>query len=325
MIEARVLSVKLMYQSRFDQAGENRAAEKRFRARRNYAAALLVVIGLAGALMAQAGRRPVTSSEGGVLVSIVARHTDNSAAQITTKQLAVYDNGVEQAIRNFTPDPSPARIVLLVDNSLTIRADVEKLEQAAREFAYEIFEGDRLLIVGYDEEAEIVSDWTDDAKSIESSLKLFRKKGQPHLFDAASAVIEQALRAMPGQKRVMVVISDGLDRGSKTPFEKILSELQKQDITVYAVQAQDRTRGAIRRDVPKPKQVIEKLVEGTGGLIFSIDEPGVAAKSICDELRKNRYVISYLPSSAPFGEARSLLVLGDEGITVRAKTAQQPN
>ena len=325
VIEARVLSVKLMYQSRFDQAGENRAAEKRFRARLNYAAALLVVIGLAGALMAQAGRRPATSGEGGVLVSIIARRTDNSAAQITAKQLAVYDNGVEQAIRNFTPDPSPARIVLLVDNSLTIRADVEKLEQAAREFAYEIFEGDKLLIVGYDEEAEIVSDWTDDAKSIESSLKLFRKKGQPHLFDAASAVIEQALHAMPGQKRVIVVISDGLDRGSKTSFEKILSELQRQDITVYAVQAQDRTRGAIRRDVPKPKQVIEKLVEGTGGLIFSIDEPGVAAKSICDELKKNRYVISYLPSSVPFGEARSLLVLGDEGITVRAKTAQQPN
>ena len=324
VIEARVLSVKLMYQSRFDQAGENRAAEKLFRARRRYAAAL-VVIGLAGTLMAQAGRRPVPSSEGGVLVSIIARRTDNSAAQITAKQLAVYDNGVEQAIRNFTPDPSPARIVLLVDNSLTIRADVEKLEQAAREFAYEIFEGDKLLIVGYDEEAEIVSDWTDDAKSIESSLKLFRKRGQPHLFDAASAVIEQALRAMPGQKRVIVVISDGLDRGSKTSFEKILGELQKQDITVYAVQAQDRTRGAIRRDVPKPKQVIEKLVEGTGGVIFSIDEPGVAAKSICDELKKNRYIISYLPSSAPFGEARSLLVLGDEGITVRAKTAQQPN
>jgi Ca-activated chloride channel family protein len=325
VIEARVLSVKLMYQSRFDQAGENRAAEKRFRARLNYAAALLVVIGLAGALMAQAGRRPATSGEGGVLVSIIARRTDNSAAQITAKQLAVYDNGVEQAIRNFTPDPSPARIVLLVDNSLTIRADVEKLEQAAREFAYEIFEGDKLLIVGYDEEAEIVSDWTDDAKSIESSLKLFRKKGQPHLFDAASAVIEQALHAMPGQKRVIVVISDGLDRGSKTSFEKILSELQRQDITVYAVQAQDRTRGAIRRDVPKPKQVIEKLAEGTGGLIFSIEEPGAAAKSICDELKKNRYVISYLPSSVPFGEARSLLVLGDEGITVRAKTAQQPN
>lgn len=259
------------------------------------------------------------------MVSIVARRVDNSTAQITARQLAVYDNGVEQTIRNFTPDPSPARIVLLVDNSLTIRADIERLEQAAREFAYEIYEGDKLLIVGYDEEAEIVADWTDDAKSIESSLKLFRKKGQPHLFDAASAVIDQALRATPGQKRVIVVISDGLDRGSKTSFDKILSELQRLDITVYAVQAQDRTRGAIRRDVPKPKQVIDKLVEGTGGVIFSIDQPSVAAKTICDELRKNRYVISYLPSSAPFGEARNLLVVGDEGITVRAKTLQQPN
>ena len=275
--------------------------------------------------MAQAGRRPATTNEGGVMVNIVATRTEKRGAQITARQLAVYDNGVEQTIRNFTPDPSPARIVLLVDNSLTIRADIEKLERAAREFAYEIFEGDKLLIVGYDEEAEIVSDWTDDAKSIESSLKLFRKKGQPHLFDATSAVMEQALRTVPGQKNVIVVISDGLDRGSKTTFEKTLSELQRLDITVYAVQAQDRTRGAIRRDVPKPRQVIDRLVEGTGGAIFSIDEPNVAAKSICDELRKNRYVVSYTPSSVPFGEARSLLVLGDEGITVRAKTAQQPN
>jgi Ca-activated chloride channel family protein len=316
-----------MYQPRSEEAAipGKRIAERLFPVFLSYAAGILLLLALSGAARAQAGRRQPTSNEGGVLVSIVAQRTDNSRKPITAKQLAVYDNGVEQTIRNVTPDPSPARIVLLVDNSLTIRADVEKLERAAREFAYEIFEGDKLLIVGYDEQAEIVSDWTDDAKSIESSLKLFRKKGQPHLFDAATAVIDQALKATPGEKRIIVVISDGLDRGSKTSFEKILAELQRQDITVYAVQAQDRTRGAIRRDVPKPKQVIDKLVEGTGGAIFSIDEPGVAAKAICDELRRNRYVLSYLPSNAPFGEVRNLLIVGDEGITVRAKTMQQPN
>ena len=311
-----------MHQPRFDRA---RSFLQRFRPRLNYATGFALLLIGCGLAMAQAGRRPAANGEGGVLVNIVAARTDKSNTRITAKQLSVYDNGIEQTIRNFTPDPSPARIVLLVDNSLTIRADVEKLERAAREFAYEIFEGDKLLIVGYDEEAEIVSDWTDDAKSIESSLKLFRKKGQPHLFDAAKAVIEEALHNVPGQKNVIVVISDGLDRGSKATFEKTLAELQRLDITVYAVQAQDRTRGAIRRDVPKPRQVIDRLVEGTGGAIFSIEEPSVAAKSICDELRKNRYVVSYVPSSTPFGEARSLLVLGDEGIAVRAKTAQQPN
>src|SRR5262245_11919506 len=226
----------------------------------------LLVIGLVSvSILAQSGVRPNANAAGGVMVNVVARRDNKQTGPITSKELSVYDNGVEQSIRNFTPDPSPARLVLLVDNSLTIRADVEKLEQAAREFAYEIFEGDKMLIVGYDEQAEIVADWTDDAKSIETALKTFRKKGEPHLFDALSAVVDEALRPLAGQKRAIVVISDGLDRGSKTSFDEVLAKLQSQDVTVYAVQAIDRTRGAIRRDVPKPKQVIDKLVEGTGG------------------------------------------------------------
>ena len=115
-------------------------------------------------MLGQSGYKPNANASGGVMVGVVARRESNKTIPVTSKEVSVYDNGVEQSIRNFTPDPSPARIVLLVDNSLTIRADVDKLEQAAREFAYEIFEGDKLLIVGYDEQAEIVSDWTDDAK-----------------------------------------------------------------------------------------------------------------------------------------------------------------
>jgi VWFA-related protein len=286
---------------------------------------LLATAILAVSIVGQSGYRPNANASGGVMVGVIARRDDNKTTPITSKELSIYDNGVEQSIRNFTPDPSPSRIVLLVDNSLTIRADVDKLEQAAREFAYEIYEGDKLLIIGYDEEAEIVSDWTDDAKAIETKLKLFRKKGQPHLFDAIRAVVEEALRPMQNQKRIIVVISDGLDRGSKATFEQTLAELQSDNIMVYAVQAVDRTRGAIRRDVPKPKVVIDKLAEGTGGQIFSIDEPQAAAKAICDELRQNRYVLSYVPSSAPYGQARSLLVVGNEGITVRSKSMQQPN
>src|SRR6266478_1117241 len=250
---------------------------------------------LAVAILGQAGRRALSTNTGGVLVAVVAKRDNNSSSQITAKQISVYDNGVEQTIKNFTPDPSPARLVLLVDNSLTIRADVEKLEQGTREFAYEIFEGDKMLIVGYDEQAEIVADWTDDAKSIEASLKTFRKKGEPHLFDALSAVVDQALRPLSGQKRAIVVISDGLDRGSKTGFEKVLAELQAQDITVYAVQAIDRTRGAIRRDVPKPKQVIDKLVEGTGGAIFSIEKPSAPAKTLCPDPTRCRSAAAPIP------------------------------
>jgi len=182
-----------------------------------------------------------------------------------------------------------------------------------------------LLIVGYDNSAEIVADWTDDAKKLETELKTFRKKGDPHLFDAITAVVNEALQPLSAQKRAIVVISDGLDRGSQSKFQQVLNSLQALDIVVYCVQAQDRTRGAIRRDVPKPRQVVNELAEGTGGRIFPIDNPSEAAKAICDELRKNRYVLSYLPQSVPLSEPRRLLVMGERGIDARSKTMQPVN
>src|SRR5882672_2610806 len=286
---------------------------------------LLTAACLLSTLLAQAGRQAHPSSTASTVLNVVASRANGASNPITAKDISLFDNGVEQSVRNFAPDMSPARIVLLVDNSLTIRAEVEKLERATLEFAYEIFDGDKLLIVGYDNNAEIVSDWTDNAKKIETELKTFRKKGDPHLFDAIAAVVEDALRPLSAQKRAIIVISDGLDRGSKTKFTQALSLLQSLDITVYCVQAQDRTRGAIRRDVPKPRQVIDDLAEGTGGRVFPIDDPSVAAKAICDELRKNRYVLSYLPQSVQYSEERRLMVLGEEGIKARAKTMQPPD
>jgi VWFA-related protein len=280
---------------------------------------------LIGNLFAQAGRRSHPDSNSATLVNVVAVRTEGAPTPITAKEISFFDNGVEQNIRNFSPDLSAAKIVLLVDNSLTIRADVEKLETAAQEFAYEIYDGDKLLIVGYENSAEIVSDWTDDAKKIEAELKAFHKKGDPHLFDGIAAVVNEALQPLSAQKRVIVVISDGLDRGSTWKFQQTLNLLQSLDIVVYCVQAQDRTRGAIRRDVPKPRQVINDLAEATGGRIFPIDDPRAAASAICDELRKNRYVLSYLPQSVPLSEPRRLLVMGERGIDARSKTMQPVN
>jgi VWFA-related protein len=286
---------------------------------------LLTAASLLSSLLAQAGRQAHPSSTASTVLNVVASRANGASTPITAKDISLFDNGVEQSVRNFAPDMSPARIVLLVDNSLTIRAEVEKLERATLEFAYEIYDGDKLLIVGYDNNAEIVSDWTDNAKKIEAELKTFRKKGDPHLFDSIMAVVEDGLRPLSAQKRAIVVISDGLDRGSKAKFKQALSALQALDIAVYCVQAPDRTRGAIRRDVPKPRQVIDDLAEGTGGRIFPIDDPSAAAKAICDELRKNRYVLSYLPQSVSYSEERRLLVMGEEGINARAKTMQPSN
>ncbi len=301
------------------------------RARLKIFAGLLALAAFSALALGQAGRRPGAGGgaeprDRGVFLNVSAARTNGSADLLSASELAVYDGGLEQKIQSLTLDPGPARIVILVDNSLGLRADVEKLQRAAREFAYEIYEGDRVMVIGYDQNAEIIADWTDDPKKIEEALPQFRKRGEPHLFDALSAVMSDALAPFSGtnRKRAVVLIADGLDRGSKSGFQQVFDELLRQDITVYALQLPDRTGGALRRDRLKPAQVIQKLTEGTGGRVLSPNEPREAAQAICDELRKNRYILAYTPSSVPLTDRRRILVVPDEGITVRHKL-QQPS
>jgi VWFA-related protein len=297
-----------------------------------FTAVLIISLLLAALAAGQAGRRSGggetdIGKERGMFLNVTAAREDGSDERVTAKEVSLYDGGQEQAIQAFTPDPSPARIVILVDNSLGLRADVEKLQKATREFAYEIYEGDKVMVIGYDQNAEIIADWTDDAKKIEAALPQFRKQGEPHLFDALSAVIADAFGPLVGRtrKRIIVLVADGLDRGSHTHFEKVYGDLLRQDITVYALQIPDRTGGALRRDQLKPAQAIQKLTEGTGGRVLSVNDSRDAAKSICDELRKNRYVLAYTPTSLPLYDARRLLVLANEGINVRHKLQQPGN
>lgn len=283
---------------------------------------------LASFLPAQSRRNTRGSNENdGTILTVTATREDKKPEQIKIENLFLYENGIEQKIKNLSVDPSPAKILILVDNSLTLPTAVETMKKAAMEFAYEIFDGDQLFVIAYDEKAEIIQEWTDDAKKMEASLTTFRKKGNPFLFDALDISMKEILLPlMPGtRKTAVVVIGDGLDRGSKTPFDKVLGELQNQNVTVYALQIPDRTGGAFRRDQPKAGAVITRLAEETGGKVFPFEEAQTAAKFICDELRKSRYLLSYMPTNTSSYDARKLFLLADEGIAVRTKAGHPPN
>lgn len=280
-----------------------------------------------GSIFAQSRHSAATINSDETVLNVIASRSDQKKDPIKVENLFLYENGFEQKIKNFSFDPSPSRIVILVDNSQTLPTDLEKMKKAAMEFAYEIFDGDQLFVIAYDEKPEIVQEWTDDAKKMEASMAGFRKKGNPYLFDAMNAAIHEVLLPlMPGtRKTAIVVIGDGLDRGSKTQFDKLLNELTGDNITVYSLKLPDRTGGAYRRDQPKASEVLTQLTEGTGGTIFDFENAQDAAKSICDELRQHRYLLSYSSLNTSSYDARRLFLVADTGINVRTKQSQPPN
>lgn len=298
---------------------------------KRFGSAVICIICSATVLSSIAAGQSRRSSQGadaeGIVLNVTAWRTDKSNDPIRLENIFLYENGIEQKVRNFSYDPSPAKILLLVDNSKTIPIDVEKMKKAAMEFVYEIYDGDQLFVIGYDEKPEIVQEWTDDAKKFEAAISTFRKKGNPYLFDALRAAMSEVLLPLiPGtRKTAIVIVGDGLDRGSAAKFDDVLAELQEHSVTVYSLQVQDRTGGAYRRDMPKPGAVIKRLTEETGGRAFALSDAQVAAKSICDELRRNRYLLSYLPLNTSSFDARRVFLVASDGIELRAKTAQPPN
>ena len=267
------------------------------------------------------------SATQGTVLSVLATRDDKKTDPIKIDNLDLYENGIEQKINNFVSDPSPSKIVLLVDNSQTLQTSVDKMKDAAMQFAYEIYDGDQIFTLAYDQRPEIVQEWTDDPKKMEASFVTFQKKGNPYLFDSIDMTIDQIIQPlMPGtRKTALVIISDGLDRGSKKTFDQVLNELLARDIVVYSLQLPDRTGGAYRRDQPKAKEVIQELADKTGGKVFDFSDAQNAAKTICDELRNNRYLLSYQPQETSSYDARRLLLLGSNGISIRIKSAQPPN
>jgi VWFA-related protein len=247
---------------------------------------------------------------------------------LTRDKVELYDGGVFQKIESLAPDPSPARIVVLLDNSATLQTDVKKLAAVPAAFAPEIYEGDKVMIIGYDLKPEIITDFTDKPEELQNTLSLLRKTDTPHLFDALDVVMEDVMRPAVGySKRVIVLVSDGLDRDSKVKFDRILSTLQDENITVYAIQVKDRTRGALRKDAPKPVDCLEQLTGGTGGKIYSIDgDIKAAVKEICDEQRNERYQLTYYPEGInPINKRHILLTSPDATVVLRLKGFHPPH
>lgn len=292
--------------------------------------------------LAQSGRT-TTASRRSLVIPVIATRlddpnkpkkllasnlSDDTTPLIGKHELEFYDGGVVQKIENFAPDQTPARIVVLMDNSATLQVEIDKLAAVPAAFAPEIYEGDKVMVIGYDLKPEIITEFTDEPKDLQGTKELLRKSDSPHLFDALNVVMEDVLRPAVGySKRVIVIVGDGLDRGSSVKFDQILSTLQDENVTVYAIQARDRTRGALRKDSPKAADALEQLTIGTGGKAYPMDgDIKSAVKEICDELRNNRYQLTYSPEGvSPINKRRLLLTASTASIAVRYKASHPPH
>jgi len=230
------------------------------------------------------------------LVPIPASVVDSRGFVITGLKLEDFElrvDGQVKAISDLTRTETNVRLVMLFDNSGSVDVTREFEKQAATHFFRKVMRpADEAAIYSVESESYLAQPLTRDISRLERTIESFGKpEGSTSLFDA---IIEAAAYLRPySGRRVLVIVSDGVDTTSRSDFETTIKRVLADDCQVFIVQT-GLYEGANLRALAAERRM-EQLAGQTGGAAYipkTTTELDYAFQQIAADLAQ-QYVLSY--------------------------------
>ncbi|MBO0721533.1 MAG: VWA domain-containing protein [Blastocatellia bacterium] len=283
------------------------------------------------------------------LVSVPVIVTDRDGKfipNLTQRNFSLYEENVRQSIDNFSSIEVPFNVVLILDTSGSTRFKLEDIQEAALSFIDQLREQDRVMIVSFDSQVYVDSEFTSDRKKLRKAILQTRTGGATRLYDSIDLVLTERLAKVTGRKAI-VLFSDGVDTASKLATAPSTVDLvEESGVLLYAVQYDTKedvrhgivgtarggsrpvtiqipTTGASVEDYQRADRYMKELTDRSGARLYKADLLGdikQAFQLIADELR-HQYTISYYPSNDKRdGSYRRIRVVVDQSnVAVRAR------
>ncbi len=154
---------------------------------------------------------------------------------LTKQDFRVYEDGVEQEIADFAAIETPFNVVLLLDTSRSTRFKIEEIQRAAMAFVEQLRPHDRVMVVSFDEEVYIDSEFTSDRNQLRRAIYGTRTGGGTKLYDAVDLVITERLTQIEGRKAI-VLFTDGVDTMSKLASARsTIERVEESNVLVYPI------------------------------------------------------------------------------------------
>ena len=146
----------------------------------------------------------------------------------------VFEDGVEQEIQNFFPVDAPFSVGLLLDTSRSTVGKLARIQDSAIEFLDQIHPDDEVMVISFDDEVYLDSDFTRDKGAVERAIKMTRSGQRTQLYEAVYLGMQQ-LREQPHRK-VMVLFTDGVDTNSPSSSAQETVDVAKEaEVTIYTI------------------------------------------------------------------------------------------
>lgn len=308
----------------------------------------------------QSQQPPTISSEVNVVNVLATVRTKHGeiVRNLTKDDFVLEEDGRPQSISYFTHESDlPLTLGLLVDTSLSQRRVLEEERNASQIFLNQVLRvnKDLAFVIHFDREVELLQDLTSSRQKLEAALTLLQTPrpdeervsndsdpypgsrrgrmggggGGTLLYDAVYLASNELMNKQVGRK-ALIVLSDGVDRGSKKTLATAIEAAQRADTLVYSILFTDedaynrrgfgergdqgmgrmggmgggmgRREGGRDRfpqqERPDGKKILERISRQTGGRLFEVSKKQAIDQiynQIQEELR-NQYSVGYTPN-----------------------------
>jgi VWFA-related protein len=293
---------------------------------------------------------------------------------------SLQEDGHPQTINYFQRESDLSlRMGLLVDTSMSQRKVLEQERSASYSFLDHLLrpDKDQDFVIHFDREVELLQDFTASRPKLQAALQSLQTPqfdnsannggndgggnsgggggyggrgggrgshghgGGTLLYDAIYLASDDMMSKQKGRK-ALIVLSDGVDHGSKETLTSAIETAQRSDTVVYSILFKDddehnnggfgmgqhggggRHGGGYPRQEERPdgKKILQQISKATGGKLYEVSkkEPIDKIYSEIEEELRNQYSIGYTPDKNDgYGYHKILLVAKQKDLLVQAR------
>jgi VWFA-related protein len=315
---------------------------------------LATLVFLALALPLPGQQTPTFSSDVKVvnLLATVRDKHGQIVSNLTKDDFKLEEDGRPQTIRYFAKETDlPLTLGLLVDTSMSQRRVLEQERIASYAFLEHLMreDKDKAFVIHFDWDIELLQDLTSSRKKLNAALEKLdnpefeqsgggggspgsgghHRGGGTTLYDAVFLASDELMQKQHGRK-ALIILSDGVDTGSKLTLTRAIEAAQRANTLVYSILFSDKDAygggyggypggmgggmgrhggggmgrggptGYPQQSLPNGKKVLEQISRETGGRFFEVSKKQPIDQiyaSIEEELR-NQYSLGYSPDKS---------------------------
>jgi Ca-activated chloride channel homolog len=231
----------------------------------------------------------------------------------------ILDNGRPQEITFFQNEVTPFTVVVMMDYSASMTANLDLLEQAAEQFLLRLLPQDKGQVGAFSDKIQFSGTFTNDRDDLIGALNDLQFGNPTRLWDAVDASMEE-LKDVEGRK-IVLVFTDGDDTASRRSMGDVLERARAEEVMIYSIGLQSEFFNGQRMVRSRPDRSLRRLSEETGGGYFELQKTTELAPTftkVAQELH-SQYTLGFAPTTLDNREHKLEVRMKQPGQTARAR------